>query len=203
VIANHIHDALEQVRTLQEFILEKRLFRGYSGAARLAAAAAVLLGTCILASDRVPRDPQAHLIGWGVVCGVALLVNYLFLLYWFLFDEGVRRNPVMLKPALDAFPALIVGAALSAAVVRIGAYDCLFGVWMCLYGLAQAAYRQALPPGVYALGLGYIACGIYCLLSPHVSFVNPWPMGVVFFLGEAAGGYILLMRQRAYRHRQA
>ena len=29
MIANHIHDALAQVRRLQEFILEKRLFKGY------------------------------------------------------------------------------------------------------------------------------------------------------------------------------
>ena len=63
---------------------------------------------------------------------------------------------------------------------------------MCLYGLAQVAYRQSLPPGIYAVGLGYILCGVWCLTSETISFVNPWPMGIVFFVGESVGGLVLI-----------
>ena len=200
MIASHIHDALAQVRKLQEFILHKRLFKGYSGWARIVSGSVALAGTVILASDVVPDYPDAHLAGWALVLVVGVILNYACLLYWFMFNPEVRRDPVMLKPALDAIPALGVGAALTIALVLEVQYDMLFGMWMCLYGLAQVAYRQSLPPGIYFVGLGYLVCGACCLLSSSVSFTNPWPMGIVFFMGELAGGIILMGHKTKESH---
>jgi hypothetical protein len=107
----------------------------------------------------------------------------------------VRRDRAMIKPAVDAVPALAVGGLLSLAAIRVGQYDLLFGIWMCLYGLAQVAYRQSLPAGIYMVGLCYIVCGSCCLLSPAVRFLDPWPMGGVFFAGEIAGGAVLIMNK--------
>jgi len=193
MIADHIHDALSQVSRIQELILRKKLFRGYSGKARMACGVAALAGAAILSSGLISPAPEAQLAGWGVVLLIGLVVNYAALAYWFLFNADVRRNPIMLKPAIDAVPALAVGAILSVALIVAGEYRFLFGTWMCMYGLAQVAYRQSLPKGIYLVGLCYIFCGTYCLLSPAVSFVNPWPMGIVFFLGEVAGGVILMI----------
>lgn len=192
MIANHIHDALAQVKKLQEFILEKRLFKGYSGWARILSGVAALAGTAIMASEYVPAVPYYHVDAWAVVVMAGLVLNYGCLLYWFLFNRNVRRDPIMLKPALDALPALTVGAVLTLALVLSENFDLLFGTWMCMYGLAQVAYRQSLPPGIYAVGLGYILCGIWCLMSESISFLNPWPMGIVFFIGETAGGIVLI-----------
>jgi len=190
--ASHIHDALAQVRRLQGFILEKRLFKGYSGRARIISGSFALAGAVVLASDAMPAKPLAHLVGWGVVLFVGIALNYACLLYWFLFNPEVRRNPVMLRPALDAVPALGVGAVFTFVFILTEQFDTLFGVWMCFYGLAQVAYRESLPRGMYFVGLGYLVCGACCLLSGPVSFTNPWPMGVVFFVGELAGGIILV-----------
>ena len=191
MIANHIHDALAQVRKLQEFILEKRLFRGYSGKARIASGCAAMLGAAVMDSKMVPMDPFAHLVGWAAVVAVGIAINYGCLLYWFLFNPEVRGNPVMLKPALDAVPALGVGGVFTVAIVLAGAWDLLPGMWMCMYGLAQVAYRQSLPGGIYFVGIGYILCGTGCLAIP-TSFLNPWPMGIVFLAGELAGGAVLV-----------
>jgi hypothetical protein len=191
MIANHIHDALDQVKTLRELILEKKHFRGYSGKARIVSGLAALAGAVVLSLPHFPSSPLLHLAGWGVVLVVGLLLNYVAVLYWFLFDHDVRRNPIMLKPAVDAIPALAAGAALSLALIMAGQYDLLTGVWMALYGLAQTAYRQSLPKGIYFVGLAYVICGAYFLVIPQ-PFVNPWPMGVVFCVGETAGGVILI-----------
>jgi hypothetical protein len=196
MIANHIHDALAQVRTLQAFLIERNVFKGYSGTARLISAAAALLGAAALASPRVPASPWAHLAGWGVVLVVGVLANYSALFYWFLFDRKVGRNPLMLKPALDALPAMALGGVLSVVLIHRRDFDLLFGVWMALYGLAQVAYRHSLPRGMYEIGLLYIVAGGFFLLAPHTSFTNPWPMGLVFFAGEAAGGWILIRDHR-------
>ena len=196
MIADHIHDALAQVRTLQEFIIERNLFKGYSGKARIVSGFAALTGAVILASGRIPASPWAHLAGWGAVLAAGVVANYAALLYWFLFDQQAKRNPLMLKPAIDALPALALGAVLSLAVILHRNFDLLFGIWMSLYGLAQVAYRNSLPRGIYRTGLLYMVCGAACLLSPAVRFANPWPMGLVFFAGELTGGAVLILDHR-------
>jgi hypothetical protein len=196
MIANHIHDALAQVRTLQAFIIERNLFKGYSGKARLVAGLVALAGALVLASPWIPRSPWVHLAGWGAVLAIGVMANYGALVYWFLFDASVRRNPLMLKPAMDAIPALGVGGVLSLALVLHREFDLLFGVWMGLYGLAQVAYRNSLPKGIYLIGIFYLACGAACLLLPGIVFTNPWPMGAVFFCGETAGGLVLVCDHR-------
>ncbi len=195
MIAHHIHDALAQVRTLRAFLIERNRFKGYSGRARIVAGFAALAGTLALGSERIHADPWLHLFGWGIVLAVGVAANYAALLYWFLFDPEVRRNPLMLKPALDALPALAAGGVLSLALVLKGEFDLLFGVWMCLYGLAQVAYRNALPAGIYRVGVFYLVAGTVCLLWPGISFVEPWPMGLVFVSGEFAGGAVLMKDQ--------
>jgi hypothetical protein len=195
MIASHIHDALAQVKRLQEVILSKQFFRGYSGKARIISGTIALAASAVMDSKHVPCIPEAHLAGWAIVLAAGLMVNYTALFYWFLFDPETRRNPIMLKPALDAIPALAVGGVLTVAMIRYDQCDMLFGVWMCLYGVAQTAYRQSLPRGIYFVGLGYIAAGAYCLVAESIYFLDPWPMGIVFFAGEWIGGIVLILNE--------
>ena len=197
VIAAHIHDALDQVRRLREIVLNRGPFRGYSGKARILSGLAALASAFVLSRAFVPATPHAHLLGWLAVLGVALLLNYGALLNWIFTEPKVRRHPVILKPALDALPALAVGGVLTIALIRAELYDFLFGVWMSLYGIAHMAYRQTLPGENYFVGVFYVLCGSACLLVPAVKFTSPWPMGLVFFAGELAGGtFLILMNDR-------
>ncbi len=196
MIANHIHDAIGQVRRMRELVLARQRFKGYSGKARMAGGVLAIAGAVVMSRPVFPDTPVAHLIGWGVVLALALLLNYGGLALWFLGNPLLRRDLVQLKPAADALPALSMGAVFSMALVLHGQYVLLVGTWMCLYGLVHVAYRQSLPAIHYAVGIFYMLCGAFCLLSPCPCFTNPWPMGTVFGLGELAGGYIL------YRNRQ-
>jgi len=191
MIANHIHDALAQVRRLQEFILERGNFRGYSGSARIIGGFVALGGAMILDSGKIPDTPQAHLAGWGIVLAAGLAVNYAGLALWFLCDPKAKKDASNLMPAIDAVPSLAIGAVLSLAVILKQQYDFLFGIWMCLYGVTHAAYRRSLPKENYFIGVFYMISGTVCLFLPQVSFTNPWPMGLVFFIGETLGGFVL------------
>ena len=190
MIANHIHDAISQVRKLREAVLDKRQFRGYSGPARMLSGVVALAGAAVLAWLQ-PGTATGHLLGWGAVLVAALLLNYGALLYWFLRNPQVGRDPAMLQPAFDAIPPLAVGAAFTAACLLRGQYDLLVPVWMCMYGLAHIPYRNTLPRANYGVGLFYITAGAACLFWPGAMFTNPWPMGLVFFAGEMAGGIVL------------
>ena len=97
----------------------------------------------------------------------------------------------MLKPAVDAVPALAAGGLLSVAFVLKGDYDYLFGLWLCMYGLSQTAYRGRLPRMIYVVGVSHMLCGAVYLLHPGASFTNPWPFGLALFAGEWVGGVAL------------
>lgn len=191
MIANHIHDALGQVDRMRDLILARRQFRGYSGTARMLGGGAALVATLMLDRAEALQTPLLQLAGWAVVLATALALNYGGLAFWFFRRRGAAHPLSDLRPALEVLPALIAGAALSVALVLRGQYDLLFGTWMCLYGLSHMGYRHSLPAGIIWVGLFYQAAGIACLLAPDICFMNPWPMGLVFFTGESIGGWIL------------
>jgi len=190
MIANHIHDALAQVRKLQEFILSKRFFMGYSGVAKMLGGVIALAGAGVMSLKGFPDSVLAHLAGWGVVLAAALVLNYGAFLWWFLFSSQAKRDMAKAMPVLDAIPSLAIGAVFSLAFVLGRHYELLFGTWMCLYGLAHLSYRQLLPMANYAVGVFYVICGSACLLL-QTPFIKPWPMGFVFFTGELIGGIVL------------
>lgn len=189
-VVAHVHDALAQVRALRQLV-DRQRFTGYSGPVRMATAGVALLATLVLASGRVPMTAEVHLAAWGVVFAAALLMDYSALLYWFLNDPKVGREWRRLKPALDVVPPLLVGGVLTLAVILRQEYDLLFGIWMCLFGLANFTSRHVLPRSMAYVGMFYMVAGALCLVVPGVTFTNPWPMGLVYGLGEFMGGWIL------------
>jgi hypothetical protein len=197
MIANHIHDALAQVRRLQRLILEKRQFKGYSGTARFVSGTVTLLGSLLMGSPAYPQTEAAHLAGWLVILGVAVALNYGALILWYVQLPNDERKTDRALPVFDAFPALLTGAILSASLLLRGYPDLLFGIWMCLYGLAHTSCRRDLPREHWFLGIYYILCGTFFMLWQSSSFMNPWPMGLVFFIGESTGGIIF------HRHKYA
>jgi hypothetical protein len=178
-------------------ILEKRQFKGYSGTARIISGTVVLLGSTLMRSSIYPATEFSHLAGWLVVMGIALALNYGALILWYIQLPDDERKSIRVRPVFDAFPALLTGGVLSVALLLRGYPDLLFGVWMCCYGLAHTSCRRDLPQGNWFLGIYYMLCGAFFMLWQGSSFLNPWPMGMVFLVGEVAGGIIF------HRHKYA
>jgi hypothetical protein len=190
MIATHIHEALAQVQELKIRVINAQHFTGYSGRCRVVSGTLALLAALVLSADWYPKTSTAHLLGWGVVLIVSVVVSYSAVLHWFLSDPDTKRDVRRLLPTVYALPPLAVGGILSVALIRCGAYNALFGTWMCLFGLANLSSRQVLPKALWPLGLFYIVSGTVCLFWPSLSFTNPWPMGIIFGIGEWIGGFI-------------
>ncbi len=188
-----LHEALRQVRQLQQAILEKQRFKGYSGRARALSGCVALGAALLLDSPLVPPTVEAHLLTWAVVFALGLALNYGALVYWFWHDPEVGRDPRRLWPALEVVPSLLVGGVLTLALVDRQQYNLLFGLWMVVFGLTNFPSRQVLPRGLPWVGMYYIAFGAACLLLwPTLSFLqDSLVMGGVFFVGEFFGGLIL------------
>lgn len=191
MIARHIHHALAQVHELQQKVLEKQRFKGYSGRARAMGGTVALLAAVLMGSDFYPQTNISHFLGWGAVFAVAIFLNYGALVYWFFFDSSVKRDLRRLRPILDLFPPLFVGGILTVVFAYHRQFEYLIGIWMCLFGLANLATRHVVPPRICLLGILYIASGTVYLFLPNMQFINPWPMGIAFFVGEWLGGFIL------------
>ncbi len=191
MVSHHILDALEQVRQLQHALLQRIRFHGFSGPTRAISGTLALFMAILMSTHFYPQTTRAHLLGWGGVLMVAMLLNGGALVAWFLRDKSVQRNPRRLRPVLDVIPPLFVGAVLTAALILRGQPDLLFGIWMLMFGLTNLASRHVLPRAINWVGLFYIIAGSAWILTPGMSFMHPWPMGIVFFAGEWAGGLIL------------
>ncbi|HVU33966.1 MAG TPA: hypothetical protein VHE61_11065 [Opitutaceae bacterium] len=183
----HVHDALDQIRSIHRHMVEKQRFKGYSGRARAAAGCLALLGSVWLA--RFPgAGPNHQLLVWGAVAAGAIAINYGAVLIWFFANPAEERKAEHLKPLLENLPALGGGALLTYVLVRDGVFQDLPGMWMLLFGLANLASRRVLTRGIGWVGTYYVAAGTAFLIAPPST---PWPMGLVFFAGEWAGGFVL------------
>jgi hypothetical protein len=191
MIANHVHDALKQVKKLRNLILDRKNFQGYSGKARISGGFFALSGAIAITLLKIPSDPYIHFCVWCCVLAISLTFNYGALFFWFIFDSEVRREINKLTPAVDAVPALAVGGFITIAFPYYNEYQFLMPMWMFLYGLVHIPYRSNLPKLNYYVGLFYILSGAVLLFFPQ-PFTNPWPMGIVFFVGESAGGFSLI-----------
>jgi len=184
-----VRQALQEVRHLRRNILEKQLFRGYSGRARalggLIALLAGLLGQTLLAGG----GDRALFLLWGSVFALAFAANYGAVLAWLSRQPKHRRTEVSF--VMEVVPVWIVGGILTLALWHQGAVDLLYGSWMSLFGLAQCIGRTRLPRLVGWIGLYYIICGGMCLLFAEGLFQRPVLMGLVFFCGELGSGLIM------------
>ncbi len=191
MVSHHIIEALAQVRQLQQTLLQRFQFQGYSGPTRAISGSIALVMAIFMSTPYYPQTTRAHLYGWGGVLLAALVLNGGALLHWFFHDQAVQRNPRRLRPVMDIIPPLFIGAVMTAALILRQRPELLFGVWMLMFGQANLASRHVLPRPINFVGLFYIVAGTAWLLTPGMSFMHPWPMGIVFFAGEWAGGLIL------------
>ena len=200
MVAHHIHHALAQVKELQQKILDKQRFKGYSGRARAIAGTFALITAIVMSQSFYPQTSTAQFLGWAILFVIAITLNYGAIVYWFLFDPLVNRDVRKLKPIVDIVPPIIVGGLFTLIFMLHHHHQYLFGMWMMLFGLANFATRHVVPREITLVGLFYVICGFLTLYfwSEEQSFLNPWPMGIIFFIGEWFGGVILHFGKNAY-----
>jgi hypothetical protein len=187
----HVHQALAQIRTMHRYVVEKQRFKGYSGRARALSGTIAMIAACWL-SRRPGHSSVYALLVWLGVAVLGAAINYGAVLFWFLGDTPGDRQTLRLKPAIEVMPAMAAGVALTIAFWRDGAFDYMVPVWMVLFGIANLASRHVLPSGIAWVGLFYMVAGTGLLFwAPRMGLSNPWPMGIVFFVGEWLGGLVI------------
>jgi hypothetical protein len=166
--------ALEDLRFIRRCVEEAGSFTAVPGSGM------VLIGVSALVL--AVATPSLRGLPWSLLwmgeAVVALAIGLTFLL------RKSRRGGVALKrgPArrfgLSLVPPLVSGALITWALLAIGAYDVLPGVWLLLYGTGVATAGAFSVRAVLGMGISFIVLGgvavLWPALPPNV------PMGVGF-----------------------
>ncbi len=184
-----LRQAVREVRDLRKNILEKQLFRGYSGRARALGGCLALLAAVLATVLPIELGYSSLFLMWGGVFVCAVAVNYGALGFWLLRGSNYRDTDLSI--VLEVLPVWIVGGLLTLALWKNYQFDLLYGCWMSLFGLAQTVTRRRLPKQILRVGIWYMGWGSLCLAFAGGLFMQPLVMGIVFFVGEFWAGLIM------------
>ncbi len=192
-----IERALLDIAEVRERLGAAQKFKGYSGIAAIASGAFALvagIAQALLITNPV-AEPSRWFAIWLVCCALSIFVNYGAIAHWFVSDVSVRDRWQTRTVGLAILPALIVGAALSFALLDAHQAALMPGVWCACYGVGLFASRTMVPRGVVIIAAGYLIAGIGLFFAGGDA-MEWWVTASAFALGQSAIG-ILLLRDRA------
>ena len=110
-------------------------------------------------------------------------------------DATARERWQTATVGFAILPALILGAALSFALLRADLFAFLPAVWYGCYGVGLLASHTMLPRAVLPISVAFLAAGIGLLFASPAVALSPWILAVGFGAGQIAIG-VLVMRER-------
>jgi len=181
--------ALDNLRFIRDTMERAGTFTAISGWG-IAAVGVVALLAALVAKAR-------STVEWRVGTWVTTAAVCIALSLWATAQKARRTDLSMVsgpaqKLALAFSPGMVVGALLTAALLRIGANDLLPGVWLLLYGTAVVtggAYSVRIIP---VMGLCFMGLGAGALFAP--AWVGEWLMVIGFGLVHVVFGMQIARR---------
>ncbi len=197
-----VERALADLAEVRDRLANCQQFRGYSGpAAAFSGVCAIIAG---LVQFVVAPHPQSaaeisvYFVIWSACLGVALVVNYGALAFWYVRTAGLQARSQTRTAGLSILPAVVLGAVLSAALAIHGMYGLLPGVWYASYAVGLFASRSMVPHAVVAAGVLFGCFGVALLLSPDLGLpLTWWVMPIGFGVGQTYIGYILAREEES------
>src|SRR5579884_2061325 len=195
--------ALADIAEVRERLGHVQRFRGYSAfAAAISGTFAVVAG--LLQAVLVPHVVSAHeghlyFALWFACCAASVLVNYGAIAHWYVNDADARDRWQTTTVGLSMLPALILGAALSFALLRENLFAFLPGVWYGCYGVGLFASRTMVPWAVVPIAAAFLVAGVVVFFVPPAVALSWWVLPLGFGIGQLAIGYSI-MRERAVRY---
>jgi len=192
VAVTELERALADIAEVRERLAGVQRFRGYSaGAAILSgffALAAGILQAILVPSVQTAAEGRVYFAIWFVCCAASMAVNYGAIAHWYLNDASARERWQTASVGFSILPALVVGAAIAFALLRLNAIALVPAVWYACYGVGLFASRTTIPRRVVPLAVAFIAAGIALLFTaPHIALAW-WIMAAGFGGGQIAIG---------------
>jgi len=185
-----LQQALSEIQSIRTQVARGTEFRGY-GPASIAVSGVLALLVAAVQAQWMTKHARIDLAVWlSVWAGTAAVSVLLTSLETFArarrVHVGFARE--MVQAAVEQFlPAVMVGFLLTVVLVRVAAPECwmLPGLWQLIFCLGVFASCRFLPRQMFAVGVWYLAAGLFCLAIGSVTrSLSPWAMGIPFGVGQ-------------------
>jgi hypothetical protein len=195
-----LQQALSEIHSIRTQVAHGTEFRGY-GPASIAASGILALVVAAVQTQWMAKSAKADLTIWlGVWAGTAVVSVFLTGLETFArarrVHVGFARE--MVQSAVAQFlPAVMVGFLLTVVMMRVAPEECwmLPGLWELIFSLGVFASCRFLPRQMFAVGVWYLAAGLFCLVAGSATrALSPWTMGIPFGVGQLLVAAVLQFR---------
>ena len=195
-----LQQALSEIHSIRTQVARGTEFRGY-GPASIAASGILALVVAAAQTQWMAKSAKADLVIWlGVWAGTAVVSVFLTGLETFVRARRVHVGfaKEMVQSAVAQFlPAVMVGFLLAVVMMRVAPQECwmLPGLWELIFSLGVFASCRFLPRQMFAVGVWYLAAGLFCLVAGSATrSLSPWTMGVPFGVGQLLVAAVLQFR---------
>src|ERR1700733_12056380 len=185
-----LQQALSEIQSIRSDVARGTEFRGY-GPASIAASGVLALLVAAAQVQWMAKHPDNGIWLWVTVwAGTAAASLLMSSVETFARARRVHRGFAreMLQSAVEQFlPALAVGSLLTVVLTRIAPQDCwmLPGLWQLVFSLGVFSSCRFLPRQMFAVGVWYLAAGLFCLAAAGATrTLSPWLMGIPFGVGQ-------------------
>jgi hypothetical protein len=185
-----LQQALSEIHSIRHQLARGTEFRGY-GPATIAISGILALLVAAVQAQWLAKHAKTDLWIWLGVWTATAAVS-LFLTGTETFARARRVHvglaKEMVQAAVEQFlPAVMVGFLLTVVMTRVAAQECwmLPGLWELIFSLGVFASCRFLPRQMFAVGVWYLAAGLFCLVTGSAArSLSPWTMGIPFGVGQ-------------------
>jgi hypothetical protein len=188
--------ALSDLAEVRDRLAALQRFEGYSGLAAagsgIAAFIAAFLQLRVAPMPVTSEELRAYLTIWLSCLAVALALNYGAVAVWLLEHRAPGARSRFRTAALSIAPSIVLGGALTFALVGHSAFALLPGTWFAFYAIGLFASRGAIPASTFAVTIGFALLAMVFLATPFDAVsLAWWVMPIGFGAGQLAIGYLI------------
>lgn len=184
----HLHDALDQLQSLQSHIQRSERFCCYRSTTVAIGGAAAFVGA-LLQRQFIHNPSQslaAYLQLWIGVAALSVMTIAVEMLWRWRDDSPFRRSQTRIAMSQFA-PCLAAGILITTAIYTQAPEHAVLlpGLWSICFSLGVFASLRQLPPRIVYVGIHYLASGALCLAFFRDEWaLNPWSMALTFGVGQ-------------------
>jgi hypothetical protein len=189
--------ALSEIHTIRNQVARGTEFRGYGPASIAVSGLLAMLVAAVQAQWMTKHDKTQVIVWVAVWAGTAAVSVLLTGIDTFARARRVHRGLAreMVQSAVEQFiPAITVGFLLTVVLISVAPQVCwlLPGLWELIFSLGVFASCRFLPRQMFAVGVWYLAAGLFCLAAASTTrALSPWMMGIPFGVGQLAVAAVL------------
>src|SRR5580698_10943610 len=193
--------ALSDLAEVRERLAHLQRFEGYSGAAACVSGIGALIAAVVQHKlSPLPHTPDSlrqYLTIWLTCLAVALLLNYGAAAVWLLKHRAPGARSRFRTAAISIAPSIVLGGALSIALIDHGAYSLLPGTWFAFYAIGLFASRGSIPTSTIVVTAFFALLALAFLITPLVvAALAWWVMPLGFGAGQLVIGYFIWVDRR-------